>query len=211
MYEAEKHALEEYIFNLVKSNNSRALKVAVLTRDISSKIEEIIIDDFIDKLDLKLNKNGIRRSPPLLHSFYKQYDSIRWRSPDWRKGWFIGIEFGLPNLREAGFGFCAPDSVAARDPAAKDYDTMDGELRLKLVADIRKTSFKSGLHREWPWWPAFFQAAGLRNWLETECLLKLAGVELHDGVSFVDWLADDLDLLYRTVDKVLSEQAPPPT
>ncbi|WP_127076809.1 hypothetical protein [Rhodomicrobium lacus] len=201
----KKSVLEDYIFGPAKD---RALKIALLTRDIRGSIESRIVNEFVSKLESNLCDKGL---PSIFYcptDFSKKYQSIKWRSPQWGKGWYIGIGFDFPNYRQGGWGFCAPNTSAANHPNnTEGSHALDGSIREVIISEIRKRNFRGGLPKEWSWWPAFFEVSGLQNWLETECLLKLAGVELHDGMPFVDWLAGDLELLYRTVDKVLSEHA----
>lgn len=206
MHEAAKKALENYIFG--EKRDGRMLRVALLTRDISSLIETRIISDFIKSLDSRLCDKRVPSGGDLPKSFAR-FTEIKWRSQSWGKGWFVGIGFDESKLSKGGWGLCAPDAEAAKsDPKkAQDFDILDGKLRGALQTEIRNAKFRSGPPESSPWWPSSFDVPGLKNWLETEFLLKAAGAEPHEGMPLVEWLADELSLLYHIVDKVLSEKA----
>jgi hypothetical protein len=203
MYEAEKHALEEYILGSFENRNDSALKIALLTRDVIPAVTSKIVRKFAQNIsDLLVRKYSLPPAIEMPPDIIGDYGVVSWRGDGWSRGWNIRVEYRSSNWM---WGFQAPSSQAGA-PSGK-YDFLDGKLRSEIENAIRAISFRSRISLGHPWWPAVFTITDLPKWNSVDCLLKAAGFAQHEGMSLVDWLADDLDLLYRTVDKVLSEHA----
>jgi len=203
MYEAEKHALEEYILDSIESRNERAFKVALLTRDVMPTVASNIVRKFAQNLNDRLVREysfspAIEMPPDIIGD----YGVISWRGDGWSRGWNIRVEYRSSDWI---WGFLAPSSQA-RAPSS-EYDFLDGKLRLDIENAIRAISFRSRISPSTPWWPARFTITDLPKWNSVDCLLKAAGFAQHEGMPLVEWLADDLALLYKTVDRVIAEHA----
>ncbi|MBT3069670.1 hypothetical protein KKP04_02135 [Rhodomicrobium sp. Az07] len=206
MYDAEKLALEEYILGSIENRNDRALKIALLTRDVMPTVANQIVHKFLRTLDHVLGeKYNMPPATEMPSANIEKWGLIGWRSSQWGKGWIVGLEF-KPELSYVEWGFKAPN-VRAKDVSSDSFDFIDDKLRSAIQIRLREIPSRGRILGESDKWPLYFGTRELQKSDDTSRLLKVAGFEQHEGMPLVDWFADEMALVYRTVDEVISARA----
>jgi len=208
-HKAAHQAIVKHVMDAVDRENSKELRIALLTRDAIDEIAERIIGKFVRKLKEKLTEEDKKMEKPKGKSDPgEKYSRILWRHPDWPKGAGICLEFQKHNLAGLIGGFRAPNMTTWERLNEKDraeYEAVDGPVREEIRRTISQASSLFS-NRSTAWWPVWnWLPHPLDDWKKTDALLKVAGFEIYQGEALVDRIADE----FVRIRKAICDAKPP--
>ncbi|HET7609416.1 MAG TPA: hypothetical protein VFL84_12115 [Gammaproteobacteria bacterium] len=201
---AARQAIVTYLLEALKGRSAKELRIAFLTRDAVAEVVSAVIRDFVAELAAIFRDRDPAMEPLAGELGPDTFAGIQWRHPTWRRGTAIRLEFQRSNRAAPIAGLCAPSERALVGAVGGQHEALDQPTRDKISAALANARGVTLLGRDSAWWPAYqYLEPPLDDWNTAHALMRVAGIELHEGRMCRDWLADEFVAIRQAVRPII--------